>query len=208
MKTLNWIAAVGGVLGLLALFIPDVPTWMRDNGLGGWVTALVLLILAPMLTSATVRSRMKIQQLEKTREQSAKDIDLISELLDGWTIESDFFETLVEFADHNYFPVQLSRQIEDRWTRWNRESRQIKTIALNQTFKAVKEANSRYHDVIGTYMWEKDSGPGTTPRNDLLSVPYEWDRAAKSEAHAALNDARSDLVRALGELYAMMHELR
>ncbi|MFD1504425.1 hypothetical protein FE374_05085 [Georgenia yuyongxinii] len=211
--SVNWIAGIGGVAGLLAMFIPDVPAWMDQHGIAGWVTVLGLLILAPLLTVATVKARLNEQQLarareqvERDRQQARKDVHLITELLDGWTVDSEFFETLVEDVDHNRFPVNLSRQIEDRWRRWDRDSREIKTVALKTKFDAVEDANRAYNSAIGEYMWTKDSGPRTERQYELLSVPAEWHHTQKRKAHDALADARFCLVRALRELFAVMHD--
>ena len=79
---------------------------------------------------------------------------------------------------------------------------------LSDKFQAVKDANCAYRNAIFDFMLTKDSGPRTDHEEGLLSVPREWAEDQKREAHDALADARSGLVRALRELFAMMHDFR
>ena len=206
VSAVNWVAAVGGVVGLLALLVPDVSSWMSGHGVAGWVAALVLLILAPLLTTATVGVERRQMRELRDRERTVKDLALVNEFLDGWTIDSDFFESLVEDLDHNYFPTDIRKQIEDRWLRWGRESREIRTPQLADGFGAVKSSVDVYRGELFARMWAKDEGPGTKSIDGFLSVPREWNQYQKDEAFEVLNSARSAVVKSLRGLYQVMHE--
>jgi hypothetical protein len=202
-RVTNWGAAVGGVVGLVAVFFPEVRQWMVAHGLLGWVAATAAIVLLPVISSIEMHVRVRAVS-------DAKDHGLVMERLAGWSLASEFFTYIVEHADHNHFSASAAHQIEDRVRAWSLDQRSISHRKLRGSWTSVDLAARAYSEAILENMWTWDTGPRTKPDPKFLRVPVEWqstDLGRYDAAHKLLSERRSALVKALRDLFKVLHDV-
>lgn len=202
-RVTNWGAAVGGVVGLVAVFFPEVRQWMVVHGLLGWIVATAAIILLPVISSIETHVRVRAKS-------DAKDHGLVKERLAEWSLDSEFFTYLVEHADHNHFSAAAAHQIEGRVRAWSLDQRSISHRKLRSSWNDVDSAAQAYSGAILENMWTWDTGPRTKPDPEFLRVPVEWQSADLRRydvAHKLLSERRSVLVKALRDLFKVLHDV-
>jgi len=220
---ITWLSAVGGVVSLAVLFIPRLNELAGEHGVLGWFVAIVALtaFLAVGEQAHKLRSQNRELQAQAAHEVAAreaaarqrrvtKDLELVDERLDGWTVTRGFFRYLVEDADHTRFPSDYSRDLDQRWRKWEVDDRRITDPDLASAWTRVETAVTAYSLALGEHTWQMDSD-GQPWEHTYVQVPREWEGRDPQRFYAAHDDLearRGELITALRELFAARHDLQ
>lgn len=186
------ISALGLIVAVLGLLVPNVRDWLADNGIVAWVVALGVVVLGPGACALVIKQRFNHARLRA-------DIELAKDQLGEWTLDSDFYTALSDGINWKAFPSEYRGSIFNHIYRWERDKRVIEESTLAAKFSQVQAAARELDDQIGTYLWLE----GT----ERLSIPREWDGVQRKEAYDGLNPAADQLEKALGDLHALLHRL-
>lgn len=240
----NALSVVGGVAGLVTLFFPNLRDWMEKNGLAGWVSLFVALIVIPSLAltylghhlekvrqeaqavtraeiASSIDSRIEDARMKARAQAEAqaarrytsrdKDVALIEERLGEWTLQSFFFEYLVENANHGHYLSEISQDITNHVYQWDRDDRQISDSRLRTAWDSVREATTRYSQSLHEHMWAEDDGERGPSSTEFVRVPIEWktkypERSKK--AYAELDTTRLNLITSLRTMFKELHSAK
>jgi len=220
---ITWLSVVGGVVSLAVLFIPKLNELAGEHGVLGWFVGIVALTAFLAVGEHAHKLRRQNRELQAQaanevaeREAAArqrrvtKDLELVDERLDGWTVTQGFFRYLVEDADHSRFPRRYSRDLDERARKWDVDDRRIADPDLASAWTRVETAVTAYSRALEEHTWTMDSR-GQPGKPTYVQVPREWEGRDPQRfyaAHDALEAHREELITALRDLFAERHDLQ
>ena len=220
---------------MLVVFVPNLRRLAADHGVAGWVVAILVSTAALALGEQVHTSRQnldtglskanaRVQELEArigTDDAASdaaaraaalrKDLALVEERLDGWSLNGNFFNYLVEDVDHSRLRASFAHDLDERWRKWEVDDRAITDPSLARSWEEVRQAVTAYSHAIGDDMWVAGLGPGRRTDSDHLEVPPEWemtDHLRFIGAHDTLTRRRRTLIDALRHLFKVVHRLQ
>jgi len=198
------IASAGALLALLTWFFPELRCWFINNGLAGWMTAISIVVIFPIV--ASVESAVK-----EMRIFLIKDYELVVKRLGGWTLESDFYNYLRNNTHHNHFRQSIYDEIENRCTEWRNDNREIKNKKLESAFNRTKEAANAYQIKLFELTWPVGNSTGVPADFDYLHVPPEWEHEDPERFTSAYKELRAcwlNFVNALDSIFTLLHNIK
>lgn len=209
----NWAATIGGIAGLIGLFVPFGKDFFLANPLWGWAGLTVLLILVPQYVRWSVQARVKSEEVEFSSR--AKDLALLQDRIQGWELHSDFDVLLTRNINHKFLPWSFVSNLENRVFNWDRDTREIIDKRVSKVFVSCHDAAKEYIAKIDEYMWERDATEAARKRmkngeevEQYLEVPTEWKHNDVKRYRAAFEEleaCRSLFAASLGEVYKILH---
>ncbi|RAX16747.1 hypothetical protein DC347_10680 [Pseudarthrobacter sp. AG30] len=218
-EILTWTATIGGVAGLIGMFIPITQDLLRATGLWGWVAFAVLLALLPWIVrfwsksqvravEGDLRKRWEGEQL--TLHRNNRDLMLLKEWLAGWHLHDDFHVYLVEQVYFGNLASWFVQQMDDRRRMWERDPRKLENPHLRTKWEGFSQAVVDFTDKINEYMWleslskaEREAGYKAS-----LHIPPEWktrDPSRYQRAVDELSKSRSAVEVSIEELFEAMY---
>ena len=112
------LSAVLTILGGLAIYFPHVREWMDLHDLAGWIVATIAVSIVPLAVAFGQRGHEL--SLSTATEKRARDYELVSERLGGWTATEEFMSFMTHDVNHEYFPRKFAHQMSERIQAWGR----------------------------------------------------------------------------------------
>lgn len=235
VETVNWAASLGGVAGLIGLFIPFSRDFFETYGLLGWILFASLLSLLPWilrsLVKAETRGKEKALQekwdagnLTLLREREARedaalraqwrrDVVLVRDWLQGWDLHGKFHVCLVEGVIFAHLPLWFVRELDERVEMWRRDPRELTQPPIAAQWESFRAAATDFADKLNEHMWME---PRTKAEQEagyeqFMQIPPEWKTRDHARYQGALNElqeSRSKLEYCMASLLGTLHSSR
>jgi hypothetical protein len=227
----NWVATVGGVVGLVSVFFPITTAFFLAHPLWGWAGLAAVVAVLPATLAVLVNRKLALAKtnwerhhrgemaaLDRShrdtegvlarrvealsRESRAKDIGLLEQRISDCSHSSRFFRFLVEDVDHDHLPVWFSDALDNMAETWDRDARIIEDPHINRVWRLLCDSATSYADNINFYMQEKDRRP------DALEIPVDGESGADEHYKIVLTKlqkSRADFEKALRPVHSLVH---
>ena len=206
-KAFNWLlSASASGLGLVLFIFPNFRHWIGNH----LYVAILIAAIILLLTLAYGFAKSKYAQIPL---EVCRDIELIEERLNGWSVQSDIYEYLINHVSHNRFPVKYLDDIADKIYKWRIDTRSISNKKLHKLFTSLYEATYKYNESLHSETWTVGTGIGQMNQfNDFyVQVPPEWefnDPERYKKAYQTLNRDRELLIEEMQELFNYLHLIK
>lgn len=201
METVDWIAAIGGVVSLISIVIPITRDFLLAHPLWGWVGFIAALSAIPFTGRAGPRTRRR-----------EKSVALINQRLSGWEVDSSNYSYLQGQLDHNRLPVAFVSDFETLLDKWDRDSRRIEDRRLNESWRnlvhAAKAYSSRWDEFLDQSDRVRKNSEGVIIQYFEISPQLKQMGSGEEyrEAASTLATARQALVSELRTMHSLLHK--
>lgn len=206
-QVLNSAATIGGVIGIIALFVPFGRDFMLNNPLWGWAFFLGAIIIGPTLTelvasrrveNATRSLRGRLDEFNLPSQQ--KDIELIKARLGRLDQTGDVYEYLADNPAYGHLPIWFSSTLATTLSAWERDVREIKDAVLRAAWIRCLEQARLYSKLLDDNLRSKARNPGALEIDPALQDSVEYGRAINK-----IRDAENNFKLALQALHHGIH---
>jgi hypothetical protein len=201
METVDWIAAIGGVVSLISLVLPVTRDFLLSHPLWGWVGFIAALGVIPFTGRPGPRTRRR-----------EKSVTLINQRLLGWGVDSSNYSYLEGQLDHNRLPVAFVSDFENVIDKWDCDSRVIEDRRLNEAWSNLVRAATAYSSKWDEFLDQSDrvrkNSGGVVTQYFEISPQLKTMGSGKEYRAAAsgLASARQALVAELRTMHRLLHK--
>lgn len=206
-QILNSAATIGGVIGIIGLFIPFGRDFMLNNPLWGWALFLCAVIIGPSLTEVIVKKRVRdsagtlgghLEEFDLSSKQ--KDIELLKARLGPLGETGTVYEYLADGPSYGHLPIWFSSDLAGTLSAWDRDSREIKDTGLCAAWVRCVEQARFYAKLLDDSMRAKVRNPGALQLDPDLQDSVEYGRTITK-----IRDAENNFMLALQALHREIH---
>lgn len=188
------VAVIGLLSGIVGLLVPAVKEFAVSTPLLGWGLFLGAVVILPVVAKAPATNKKEIAR--------KKDIELLRDRLQGWELDSTFFQYLTQGATHEHLDLSFASNLDKHLDRWEFDAREMKNPEVQRIWKACEAATVQYNERINEHLFLKASA------QDFLHVPPEWqwdDPDRYKRAFEELLAARLNLLAAIRNAHRILH---
>jgi hypothetical protein len=202
------IGILAAIVGIAAIFQPNLRQWMLSHAPLGWALAIIFAIVACFafgIAGSLGEANQGLQSAVVDLRVEADDGDriLLNERLMGWRQGDRFMQWLADGFIPDSVPTEMTDQIDRHSRSWDQDLRAFTSAHLQGAFDQLRAAADAFYDLSLAELWlGRDTHFGYL---EMRARPGDDDRVQVWEA---IEDAARSFLDALRNMFAVAHAER